>query len=545
MDGTFARRIGLVLAAVALLPDAAVGEGRAPDRVATTAGYTSGIQLVSGSAEVSQLRYEVWLRGDHATIRAHYQLTASNDRLWLGIAAGTSKPSGAAPGDLRPGHFPTLLVWNGDATNMPIDVEAWKPTAPGSGKVPRPAFGFESSPAPAATLHRWQMRGAEGAAVWTVPYAGDSYGTAGSLDCSCGDPYVFSISNAFLVVDPSANGLANASGSVELVIHNESGSAARLWPTLRETSSFELTPHATRTLSYGSGTRGPLLVSFLRGWKPGSESHIKNPQTGPSFWPSSLQFSCSPPTKPSADEPFLPAYDQPWALRCKRTRGSDVSSFESSIPSFLHSWMPPTSSWHNETTPVVDWFMAGMYRAAMNGDGPSSFQQWPSFEAKRARIAPSRYRLSASSTLGGAAGRNSVANLSDGKPDTAWCEGDDGYGIGTELTIEFDTPTKIAKIGLLPGMVRADWLYEANAAPTSALIYVDPTKPDRNASYKAKAIHHWWAPSLPSAEVYKEGLWAPVTDVTDTGRRFVVRITNARAGRYAGDMCISELMLFE
>ncbi|MGE3545276.1 MAG: hypothetical protein AB7L28_15165 [Kofleriaceae bacterium] len=189
--------------------------------------------------------------------------------------------------------------------------------------------------------------------------------------------------------------------------------------------------------------------------------------------------------------------------------------------------------------------MAGLYRAAMNGEGPGSFEQWPWFKAKPARIAPTRYRISASSTLGGTGGRNSVANLSDGKPDTAWCEGADGYGIGTELTIEFATPTKIARIGMLAGMVRADWLYEANAAPTSAVISVDPATRARDAGYEAKATHYWWGPTLPSAEVCKEGLWAPVTDVADAGRRFVVRITNARPGRYTGDMCISELMLFE
>ncbi len=65
----------LALAFAVLLPSLAFGEAREPDRIATTAGYSSSIQMIDGSAALKDARLEVWLRGDHATLRARYRIT--------------------------------------------------------------------------------------------------------------------------------------------------------------------------------------------------------------------------------------------------------------------------------------------------------------------------------------------------------------------------------------------------------------------------------------------------------------------------------------
>jgi hypothetical protein len=242
---------------------------------------------------------------------------------------------------------------------------------------------------------------------------------------------------------------------------------------------------------------------------------------------------------------FVPRVDRPWSLVCRQRRGRDTTRAEIEIPRFLRSVLPPVHTWLDETGPVVPWFAAGIFRQRSNGAGAEGFERWPWFQPGGSlvghrssvlrRIDPARYRVTASSTLAGRAGRYDVANLSDGHPDSAWCEGVDGFGHGSELSIAFKQPAPLAAIALLPGMVEADWLYEANAAPTAIDIH-------RGAAELAQ----WWAPALPSAEVYKEGLWAPLA-VLD-GKAIAgakLRVASARPGTRTGDMCISELMLFE
>ncbi len=299
--------------------------------------------------------------------------------------------------------------------------------------------------------------------------------------------------NTYLVIAPWPAGFENeGSATVEVVVHNQSGATVRLWPTMGGGDEVELAHQQTRHLTYGAGAEaGPLLVSFLDGWAPGAPQHSEGPRVGTALWPSRATFTCSPPTRSDDDLPFVPRYDKPWALSCELTRAGSTEVSEISIPRFLRSWVPPTSTWHDFAAPIADWFAAGLYRERMNGEGPADFKGWPWFEANAGeggatihgsstlrRIAPVRYRVTASSTLSGAGGRYRAGNLGDGRPDTAWCEGAEGFGHGAELTINFTEPTKVAAVGLLPGMVRADWVYEANAVPTAARIIINPAGPD-------------------------------------------------------------------
>jgi hypothetical protein len=522
-------------------PSLVRGEARSADRIATTAGYTSGIRAVAGDVELGEARLEVWLHGDHATLRARYRVrpSAGGAQPWYAILAGRSEPSGPGPGHLQAGEFPTFLVGDG------FHADSAAPFAPeaAAAEVPLPPFGFERRPR--GRLHRWRhaWRNERWAtAIWTVPYAGDTYGAAGPFDCSCGEPWELAIRQAYLALDVAPAGWKNASAAgVELVLHNRSGVAVALWSA---TGLDRLPVGETRRTTYGAGAR-PLVVSFLDGWRPGRPAHPDPSAGGDGFWPSRIRSRCGQLGREDAEGSFVPRRDRPWSLRCEHRREGATTATEVSVPAFLRSFVPPVYTWQDEPSPTALWFAAGLYRQQVNGAGAEGFDRWPWLEPggrevrHRAgllrRIDPARYRVTASSTLAAEAGRYAVANLGDGRPDSAWCEGVDGFGHGSELAIVFERPTPLAAVALLPGLVAADWLYEANAAPSAITILPDQGEPA------------WWgAPALASAELYKEGLWAPLAELEGRAVGNVrLQVTSARPGTRTGDMCASELLLFE
>jgi hypothetical protein len=71
----------------------------------------------------------------------------------------------------------------------------------------------------------------------------------------------------------------------------------------------------------------------------------------------------------------------------------------------------------------------------------------------------------ASSTLPSKDGRYSVANLFDGRLDTAWVEGADSMGVGEWLEIEFDEPVELDGFLLAPGYGKSEKTFLENVAP--------------------------------------------------------------------------------
>jgi hypothetical protein len=72
-------------------------------------------------------------------------------------------------------------------------------------------------------------------------------------------------------------------------------------------------------------------------------------------------------------------------------------------------------------------------------------------------------KISASSTLSAQAGNTyDAANLVDGNPNTAWCEGVAGDGIGESIMIDFGSVQRVNGIELLNGLVKSNKLYKQN-----------------------------------------------------------------------------------
>lgn len=495
--------LGLLTAAFVSPPSFA--EARSGDRIATTAGYTSGVNVVAGTATLNSARLEVWLHGDHATLRGRYDATGAAS---FGVIGGESTPTPGVPGGLVAGAFPSFL----NGAGMPRR---------GLAPYPLPKLPLQFDSAPRAWMHVVTEPWAD--VVWTVPYAGDTYGTAGPLDCSCGDPWNFTINNAWLMIDAAPKGYLNAepAARVELVLHNDSGVPVTVFRSLGSEPQM-LLPNATATVHYGGAPAlGPLLVSFLRGWRPGLAAFTGTEQTGRIQWPTRLGWSCTYDTKADHDAPWQPPPSTPeWRFRCNDEHVE--------LPAFVRDHMAPTNAYSSD--PLATWVAAGLFRERLNGRGPQRFEDWP-FKAA-GRVSPERYTVTASSTLGA----ESVLHLSDGKPDTAWCEGAEGFGVGSELRIDFKEPTPVTAIGLLPGFVSADYLYEANAVPTSAALRPD----DRD------WLHDGWSGTLlASADLYKEGHHVEVKALQTPKRvkSLTLRFAGVRPGKFTGDMCVSELLV--
>lgn len=62
----------------------------------------------------------------------------------------------------------------------------------------------------------------------------------------------------------------------------------------------------------------------------------------------------------------------------------------------------------------------------------------------------------------------------------------------------------------------------------------------------AASLDCWVAPLLPSAELYKEGQHIAVTmfDAPKRVKSLTLHFDGIRPGKFTGDMCISELLLF-
>ncbi|WP_152466775.1 hypothetical protein [Sulfitobacter sp. THAF37] len=73
-------------------------------------------------------------------------------------------------------------------------------------------------------------------------------------------------------------------------------------------------------------------------------------------------------------------------------------------------------------------------------------------------------RVCASSTLG-SQGRNSyvLTNMFDGNTATAWVEGVGGTGEGRQITVSFDRPTTVRRLGIVTGYAKSQDIFLKNA----------------------------------------------------------------------------------
>jgi hypothetical protein len=537
----------LALVGLAAAPSAAHGEARSPDRLATTLGYTSLVRAEGEPVQVHAGRFDVWLRGDHATVRARLTTAVRDPRAsGYAITAGLGVPStgdhwgdvaSGWPGAPQPGRFSALVVQGRELSRSGQAPAPGDPShLPGSAQanpVELPPFGFE--PEPRGWVHRWRagfdQRPLE--VAWTVAYAGDTYHGGGALDCSCGEPFNFDVANTYVVIDPSRLGF-QGTAKLELVVHNPLPFAVEAVSLDGQRTLASLAPGgAWRTQLDPAAGGEPFVVAFLDGWRPGMPALRQEAENVRTHWPSRLEASCTSPTV--SDGENMPEEDprRRWDLECAATIGGKRTNEAVTVPGFLRPAGRP-------------WNAAAIWRRLLALDAPPA-ERWPALEPvpdardpavpsppSAVRVAPKRYRVSASATVPG--GRNGVENLSDGNPDTAWCAPAPGHG--RKLTIAFPEPIPGAQIGLLPGYVRTAGLYEANAVPVAVRVACDPPEAGGALADGAPVP----LPLVGVPDLYREGVLLPLVGHCP-GRRATIEIVELAHGRFSGDVCISELLV--
>ncbi len=173
---------------------------------------------------------------------------------------------------------------------------------------------------------------------------------------------------------------------------------------------------------------------------------------------------------------------------------------------------------------------------------PTLFLSWESRMATKAvhlenhRISPDDYTITVSSSLGEGYGPE---NLSDGNPETAWCEGENGI-TGSWILLEFEPGVNVSWIGMVPGYAKSEHLYSANARPLAAEVVL---------SIEGRELA--WDNEIDRIE-WEDIQWGPemarYAYVFNRGESFHydwIRITFTEAvpGEEFEDLCVSELVL--
>ncbi len=139
--------------------------------------------------------------------------------------------------------------------------------------------------------------------------------------------------------------------------------------------------------------------------------------------------------------------------------------------------------------------------------------------------------VSASSTLDQAYYNPSY--LMDFNADTAWAEGEDGFGQGASITYRFNTSSWVYGIAILPGFQRSQEVYEQYAAPSKLTVDTGKVKiPISLANYKANFRN-----PTTSCAYFKFSVPVRADQVT-------VTIDDVRAGSTYQDTCITEMYFF-
>jgi len=562
---------GLVVLGAMLVNGAARGEARPADRLTTTAGSTTLLRPVGGKQSITSSRVGVDLYGDHATITQ--DVTAAGAGAEYEVLAPISEPDQSPwPGHVAAGDFPSFVVLA--PGGRALDVKKSRDTAPVGrlvGQVADDAWTFtvdRSRTAVGRTLIS-ARENAQLRVVWTVPYLGDTYHGIKPLDCSCGDPWNFSLQMIGVVIDPAG------AARTELRVWNHTGAdvvLSQAGKAADRDAGRTLGPGGRweEKMKGGGGTSGviddwpgdklPIGGTLRRA--PFSLTFVERPSKPASDYPRTrLSLTCH---SPQEDEGAVETTEAESARREKRL-AKDRAAFrweavcrlgdEKSARTPAHKPAPKflrldgsDASWARK-----EWFVRGVARELWGPtwDGvlpsprdptsdatvwPRALQAWPLLQDGLIRRPFGKHLVvQASTTLPSKDDAYRATNLVDANPLSAWCEGDASDGAGARIQLAFPEPTAVAGLAILPGYVKADWLYEANAAPKRVRVIAETR------AGKREAVHDLALPD--SAELFAEGRNALILPVDADG---VVMLTlvveQARPGKYTKDLCIGELI---
>jgi hypothetical protein len=370
-------------------------------------------------------------------------------------------------------------------------------------------------------------------AVWTVPYLGDTYHGIRPLDCTCGDPWGFSLHMVGLVIDPAG------AATTELSVANHTSAAAVLRRVEKNDASRR---KGDVTLKPGEGDQrvidgsAPLSITFAEDRsKPASEY----PRTR-------LSLTCGSPQEDDEEKGEDDGGPAAAARRRKRLARDRAAFRWDAICYFGDKTSARTAprflklDGSDASRPRMNWFIRGVSRELLGAtwDATSSARglgAWSAVQADVIRPVGSRVLAEASSTLRSKGDVYRAQNLVDGNPTSAWCEGDASDGRGARIKLAFTAPSNVAALAILPGYVKADWLYEANAAPRRLRVIAETR------AGKRESVHDLALPE--SAELFAEGRTALILplDARDVVMLTVV-VDQVRPGKYTKDLCISELL---
>jgi hypothetical protein len=526
-----------VLLALVGAPAGARGEARPADRLTTTGGSTTLLRPLRGASGIRSSRVTVDLYGDHATITQDVTAAGAGEEYEL-LAPLSEPDAGPWPGHVATGDFTSFAALAPDG--RPLDVKSSLDTAPVGrllGQLTDDAWRFVIDRSPAA-VRRFRVAARKDAAqlraVWTVPYLGDTYHGIKPLDCTCGDPWNFSLHMIGLVIDPAGG------ATTQVSIANRTGAAAVLRRAGKDAApggKWDV------TLQPGQGDQralvgaGPLSITF-------AENRLKPLDLYPR---TRLSLSCGSPQEDAEDKSEAdggPAADARRRKRLARDRAAfrwdavcylgDKTSARKPAPKFLKLDGSESSG------PRKDWFIRGFSREILGATWnaaarPSGVGAWPVVQGDLIRPAAASVLAEASSTLPAKGDVYHAHNLVDGDPMSTWCEGDAADGRGARIKLAFPTPANVAALAILPGYVKADWLYEANAAPKRVRVIAETR------TGKSETVHDIALPD--SAELFAEARTALILPLD---ARDVVMLTlvveQVRPGKYTKDLCISELI---
>ena len=466
----------------ALAPAVARAEARPADRLTTTAGSTTLLRPLSGKGAIRSSRVTIDLYGDHATITQDVTAAAAGEA--YEVLAPLSRPDqGPWPGHVAAGEFPSFVALG--EGGRPLDVK----TSPGTAAVGRlvgqwrpegggGSFVVDRSPTEVRRHVVSAPRDARVRVVWTVPYLGDSYRGIRPLDCTCGDSWNFTVHMIGLVIDP-AGGVPS-----ELAIENHTG-ASTVWrqagkddggrgkwePTIRaghrDTGAIDKWPGDK--VPGGNALRIGVPFSFTFGASSWKDDY---PTTD-------LRISCHSAQEDDDNkgvEEGGPAVDARRRKRLARDRAAfrwdatcvlgDKTSLSQGAPSFLRL-DGSESAW-----PRKDWFIRGLAREVLGAWGgtwwPHGTHALPLLQTGLIHTVAAARTVQASSTLPSKDNRYRAENVVDWNPMTAWCAGEaaDGRGVA-RIEVALSQPSPVTGLAILPGYVKADWLYEETPRPAA------------------------------------------------------------------------------
>lgn len=193
------------------------------------------------------------------------------------------------------------------------------------------------------------------------------------------------------------------------------------------------------------------------------------------------------------------------------------------------------------------WLDADHYSITEDNLNLKSFSQlFFSFETRSAaaaeflerhRMSPDSYTVTVSSRLKGDYG---PGNLSDCDLSTTWAEGVEGT-TGEWILLDFHKDAHVAWVGLVPGYVKSEHTYTANARPREVMVEV-------SINGSSTSCYHYEIPEVPWETIQRGSIFEMLWEVFNRGESYPLRsiritIEETCPGSEYEDLCISELVV--